>query len=168
MATSERAWCYYRNLVQTVYRESRHLGGPGDAEAKLHVNEPSLAAVLANITKWRPVLKSTRLFEKIAHTTRTAAIRKPYEEVTGLRLEQLSDLFADPGWTRSYGGEKWERITQLTIDLGRAIDDGDAEQAEATCDRVSDIEHNTGPLVPRTRAQQNSEKWPVLCDPVAD
>jgi hypothetical protein len=168
MAVDDRAWCYYRNLVQTVYREIRHVGAPTDPEARLRIEDASFGSVIGNIRKWRAALKGTTLFAKIVNKTSTTAIRRPYEEVTGLRLEQVSALFARPGWDGSYGGEKWRRIAELTIELGSAIDAIEGERASALCDAVYAIEHNTGPLVPRRAEQHNAEKWPLLCDALED
>jgi hypothetical protein len=167
MAVDDRAWCYYRNLVHTVYREIRHIGASGDPEARLRVDEESLGREIANIRKWRSRLKTTALFDKIANKRSTASIRAPYEEVTGLQLDQLAALFGRPGWDRYYGGEKWKRIVELTLQLGTAIDADDGRGANALCEEISTIEHNSGRLVPRRSDEHNREKWPVLCDGLA-
>jgi acyl-CoA synthetase (AMP-forming)/AMP-acid ligase II len=49
----ERAWCFYRNLVHTCYREGRHLGKVGDRGARLEVDDPDLQRAMAQIAKWR-------------------------------------------------------------------------------------------------------------------
>lgn len=163
-APGARAWCYYRNLVHTVYREARHIGASGDPEARLIVDDPDLRKNVANIRRWRYVLKGLTVFTRIEHASSTTKTRKPYEEMIGLSIEQLAELFGRPGWTRTYGGQKWRSIALETIALGQALDDGDGETAEAVCDRVRIIRHNSGPLVPETDADQIKEKWPVLCD----
>lgn len=79
---SASAWCYYRNLVQTVYREARHIGAPGDHAAHLHVDDASLGRELANLNKWRQKLKGLDVFRTIQHATSTEQVRRPYEEMT--------------------------------------------------------------------------------------
>ena len=165
MTVDARAWCYYRNLVQTVYREIRHVGGPDDEAARLVVDDDSFARSVGSIKSWRPKLKGTTIFDKVADKTSTVAVRKPYEEVTHFTLDQLCELFARSGWTSQYGGEKWRRITALAMELGDAIDADDNDRAIAICDQVYAIRHNSGPLVPHHREDHNREKWPVLCDP---
>lgn len=49
----QRAWCYFRNLVHTVYREARHVGPPEDTEAKLHVTGPVFALAARRCSKNR-------------------------------------------------------------------------------------------------------------------
>jgi hypothetical protein len=165
---SDRAWCYYRNLVQTVYREARHIGGGQDRDARLRVADPALGAAVANIRRFREALKSTRLFDKVRDATRTDGVTKPYEEATGLRLEEVAELFGRDGWYPTYGGPRWQRIASLAIELRDALEAGEGDRAEQICDTVRAIEHNSGPLVPRTRDQHNREKWPVLCDAVEE
>ena len=165
MSPSDRAWCYYRNLVHTVYREIRHAGSPKDPEAKLRVDDSEFAASMGLIKSWRPSLKSTRIYEKIENKTTTAAVLKPYEEVTRLRLEDLAALFGRPGWSSMYGGERWREIVMAAIELGEALDAANGERAEALCDKVRSLEHNSGRLVPRRKGDHNKEKWPALCDP---
>jgi hypothetical protein len=36
---SNVAWCTFRNLLHAVYREARHVGPPGDPDAKLVLSE---------------------------------------------------------------------------------------------------------------------------------
>lgn len=162
----ERGWCYYRNLVHTCYREARHLGKPGDKDAKLSVDDPDLQQAMARIAKWRVALGAASIFDKVAASRSTPAIRKPWEDITSLDLAQLKELFARSGWTRSYGGEKWAAIVALTIRLGNVLDAGDDPAVEGLCDEIAGAEHNSGRLVPRNAAEQRTRptKWPQLCD----
>lgn len=160
----DRAWCYYCNLVHTVYREIRHAGVPTDSKAKLAVPDESYAAPMGQIQKQRATLKGTSLFDRIRSATSTARVRKPYEEVTGLTLEQVRALFSRDNWCRDYGGSKWARITDLTLRLGEALDAADTDATEAVYEEVRTVRHNFGPLVPTSDAEWNREKWPVRCD----
>jgi hypothetical protein len=160
----DRAWCYYRNLVHTVYREIRHAGGPSDPGAKLRVPDNEFAAAMVSVREWRDTLKGTWLFDRIRDEQTTTAIRRPYEEVTRMTIEEVRDLFGRPGWARAYGGERWRNITSLAIRLGEALDRDDTQEADQICEAVAAVEHNSGPLVPRTTGEQNVEKWPCLCD----
>jgi hypothetical protein len=161
---SDRAWCYYGNLVHTVYREIRHAGGPSDPHAKLRVPDNELAVAMASVQEWRDVLKSTWLFDRIRDEQSTTAIRRPYEEVTRMTIEEVRDLFGRSGWAGAYGGRMWREITSLAIRLGAALDRHDTREADQICEAVAVVQHNSGPLVPRTAADQNIEKWPRLCD----
>lgn len=162
--SSDRAWCYYVNLVLTVYREIRHAGDPSDPDAKLRVPDKEFAAAMVNVRDWRDTLKGTWLFDRVRDEQTTTAIRRPYEEVTRMTIEEVRDLFGRPGWAGAYGGEKWRKVTSFAIRLGEALDRDDTQEADRICKEVADVEHNSGRLVPRTQAEQNVEKWPRLCE----
>jgi hypothetical protein len=73
-----------------------------------------------------------------------------------------------PGWRPRYGGEKWAKIADTVIELKNALDSSNAKAAELACERLSRLEHNSGPLVP-TREDWESDdyqqqKWPELCE----
>lgn len=164
-ARDEQVLCFYRNLVHTCYREARHLGAPGQSQARLVVRDPELQAAMAKIRNWRDRLEDGSLFEKVVERTAPERIRQPWEEATGLTLDQLQELFARPGWSRSYGGPRWAAIVELTRRLGAALDAGNADAAAKICDEVAEVKHNSGRLVPRTPREQalRPTKWPKLC-----
>ena len=152
--------------MHTCYREARHLGATGDSDAKLEVDDPDLQRAMGGIRKWRDRLMDGSIFEKVASKTSTAAIRKPWEEVTALTLVQIRDLFARDGWAPSYGGRSWAHIVDLTMKLGDALDVGDKTSGSRLCDEIRTVEHNSGRLVPMSVDEQQARpgKWPQLCD----
>jgi hypothetical protein len=162
----ERVWCYYRNLVHSMYREVRHIGEPGDYEAKCQIKGQYLAAA-KKIRKNRYKLKSTVPLRKIAEL-QTDKVISCYEVLTGLVPEDLAEIFRNMDWKLSYGGEKWAKIAELIIRLKREIDFKNLENALGICEEVREIRHNSGPLVPSLQEwEKNSwlkEKWPILCD----
>jgi hypothetical protein len=147
-----------------VFREARHLGTAGDAEAKLKVADPEMARAMGSIARWRQTLKTTYFFEQIAEAWSVAAIREPYERATLLAMDSLPALFDRAGWASNYGGPPWRQIAEMALALGNALDAGDGTFAEATCDEVATLRHNTDRLVPPTAGDQLREKWPRLCD----
>ncbi len=164
-ARTDRAWCFYRNLVHTCYREARHLGKVGDKAAKLEVGNPDLQMAMAKIAKWRQQLEGRSIFDKVATKTSTTAIRQPWLDAVALDLRTLQKLFARPGWRDRCGGDRWASIVALTIRLGDALDSGNADAANRICDDIANVEHNTGRLVSRSVAEQQKlpTKWPQLC-----
>lgn len=74
----------------------------------------------------------------------------------------------ESGWEDSYGGEKWQRIVELVIELRAAIDSGDGARASRICATVTSVEHNRGRLVPSREEWQEKaylrQKWPELCE----
>jgi hypothetical protein len=163
----EQVWCYYRNLVHTVYREVRHIGEPGDKKAKYQVPDQYLPAA-RQCRKHRQTLQSSVPFRN-AKGVKTDDVVRCYEALTDLSLEDLLVIFSAPGWRPSYGGEKWAKITEVLLHLKREIDSGALEAALAICEEVRDkLCHNSGRLVPSVQEWEESawiqEKWPILCE----
>jgi hypothetical protein len=130
----ERVWCYYRNLVHTVYREVRHIGESGDHEAKCQIEGQYLAAA-KRIRKNRSKLKSTVPFLKIAEL-QTDNVIGCYQGLTGLMPDDLVKIFRNMDWRPAYGGEKWAKIAELMIRLKGEIDCNNLENALQICEEV--------------------------------
>jgi len=164
-----RAWCYFRNLVHTVYREARHVGSAGDAAAKLHLSDDHpLVAAGRLCAKRRSLLKSTSIFKQTAEAKSVDDVLRPYRDAAELELTDLVVLFSEPGWTQGFGGLKWAAIARATAELADALNIGKLDAALKVCARVQEIEHNKGPLVPSMEKWRFTpylrEKWPELCD----
>jgi hypothetical protein len=163
----KRVFCYFRNLVHTVYREARHVGPPGDSEAKLEVATGRYTEAARKCRAARQRLKGTELFKMMA-TASTRDILKQYVAVTGLEVPDLVVLFRQPGWKANYGGPRWAVIAETLLRLQTALDAGNLDAALSVCDEVDQLHHNTDKLVPSRAAWQSinwlQEKWPQLCD----
>jgi hypothetical protein len=163
-----RAWCYFRNLVHTVYREARHVGPAGDEAAKLQLSDKHpLVAAGRRCSKLRALLKGTSLFKQTAGAKAVDDVLRPYRDTAELELADLVLLFSEPGWTQDFGGPKWAAIARATAELADALNIGKLDVALKVCARVQEIEHNNGPLVPSVEKWRSTpylrEKWPELC-----
>ena len=168
VATS-RAWCVFRNLVHTVYREARHLGPSGDPEAKVTVaDDHLLAAAAKRCQKNRQKLKPDNLHGATASATSPTEVLAPYQEMTGLSVDDVVTVFELPNWKPGYGGAKWARIAATLKELLSALGADDMERANRIGSEVSLLRHNSGPLIPsRSEWERNQylrEKWPELCE----
>ncbi len=163
----DRTFCYFRNLVHTVYREARHIGPEGDPEAKLEVATGRYADAAKKCRAARQRLKGTRLF-KATTTSRTVDIVKRYVDLTGLEIQDLVVLFRQPGWKPGYGGPRWAVIAETLLRLQVTLDAWDLDAALVVCDEVDQLHHNTQKLVPSRADWEKDhwlqEKWPQLCD----
>jgi hypothetical protein len=162
------AWCYFRNLVHTVYREARHVGPSGDRAAKLCLdNDHPLAVAASRCSKKRSLLKGVSLFKQTAAAKSVDGVLGPYRDTTALELADLVSLFAEPRWASGYGGSKWAAIGRATAELAEALDLGKLDAALRVCALVQRIEHNTRRLVPSLEEWRSTpylrEKWPELC-----
>ncbi len=60
-------------------------------------------------------------------------------------LDELSDLYSNPGWRgTAYGGNGWLPITLKVRELGVAIDAGDEPGALRLVGQILQSSHNTG------------------------
>lgn len=163
-----REWCVLRNLVHTVYREARHLGPRGDPVAKVTVSGAPLLTKAEKCRATREELKSRHLFEHTAHAKSTADVFRPYQERTGLSVDDVIFLFKLPYWKSGYGGPPWARIAETLKELVSALEAGDIVRAREIADYVFRLRHNNGPLVPSRaeweRTPYLQDKWPELCD----
>jgi len=162
----DTVWCYFRNALHSAYREIRHLGPPGDSEAKAEaprLYHKQAAKCCAN----RQHLKSTVPFRSVSSDS-TSDYIQAYEDLSDLKPEDLRFLFSKAGWRHGYGGEKWAVITESVIQLAHAIDSADLAACQSVCRTLKSLHHNSGPLVPTRQKWQRCawqrEKWPELCD----
>ena len=164
--TQDLLWCYFRNLVHTVYREIRHVGPREDKGANLCVTDSAFVAAVRQCAANRSLLKGTKLFEMTAGLTAVDDVLKPYNKTTGLRLSDLISLFEMPGWKKNYGGPRWAQISRMAQELEAALRDSDIQEALAICERIHQLRHNTGRVVPLPSEYHGyiREKWPQLCD----
>jgi len=97
-----------------------------------------------------------KIARDIYHQTKAedqpSSILRPYEEETGLSLEEIHRIFAEGDWKNSfgrysYGGPKWEAIAENALRLRDAIDQGDWDTASRIAKDGRDLEHNSGRLV---------------------
>jgi len=163
-----RAWCYFRNLVHTTYREARHVGPSGDRTAKLCLPDNHLLTEAAKrCSSKRDLLKGTSLFEQTAAAKSVDDVVQPYRDATGLDLADLVSLFSERDWAPGYGGQKWVEIARTAAQLAEALNAGDLEAALKVCAKVQHIRHNSGRLVPSLddwrSVPYQREKWPELC-----
>jgi len=162
------AWCYFRNLAHTVYREARHVGPSGDSAAKLRLdNDHPLAAAASRCAKNRALLKGVSLFKQAAAAKSVDGVLRPYRDTTALELADLVLLFTEPRWASGYGGPKWAAIGRATAELAEALNLGKLDAALKVCALVQRIEHNTRRLVPSLEEWRSTpylrEKWPQPC-----
>jgi hypothetical protein len=112
-----KAWCYFRNLTHTVYREARHVGTVSDREAKFRISQGPLLAAAGRCSQNRARLKSQALFGATKNAKTTDEVIRPYLELTSLTPIHLMSWFNSKGWQAGYGGTRWAKITELLIKL---------------------------------------------------
>lgn len=137
-----RALCYLRFFVYREYREIRYLGNP---ETGRYDKFSDRCSELYELDR-----KSfASLWYQIVSETDPAVITKPFEDRTGLTLQEVEEAFRWGDWyqfgsaTKNYGGLKHAEIVLHTIQLGDAITAGRwADLVPHELAVLRDIEHN--------------------------
>lgn len=168
-AVTDRAFCYFRCLAQACYREARHIGPSDDGAARCRIpataTHLSLAAVKCKDN--RALLEDVELWRRAKSESSTDGALRPYVETTGLIPTELPALFRCSRWRNGFGGELWAQIAEALLELKTEIDADAADRAEAVCDRIAQLEHNSGRLVPTAKEWSASkwvqQKWPEVC-----
>jgi hypothetical protein len=85
--------------------------------------------------------QAVALYRMTENEESPAVILAPYIERTGLTLENVHRAFAEGDWKNkfgkyTFGGPRWARIAELTLDLQKLIEQGDWEK---TVDLIYEI-----------------------------
>jgi hypothetical protein len=146
MDTRQEALYYFRNLVYCLYREIGVLtvGNHPELARKAKLESP----FFSNQRK----TQAKQLYHQTTTEGNPRAILKPYEDRTGLSLQDLYRIFDEGNWRNTYGsysfgGPKWARIAKETIALYQAIDEEDLERVPALIHQISTLRHNTDLVV---------------------
>ena len=80
-------------------------------------------------------------------------------------VDELITLYQNPNWRHAagYGGHKWINVTEIVRNLGRALDEGRANDTPSFCDDLIASSHNNG-LV-RDKIRRMDESIEVNTDP---
>jgi len=115
-----QAFCFLRFFVYREYREIRYLGNPDFARYE------KLSAHKANLYEL-----SRQAFARIWHSVASEedipSIMKPFQDRTGLTLEDIEEAFRNGEWSpfgskmNNYGGPKHADIALNTIRLRDAM-----------------------------------------------
>jgi len=142
----EKAYFFFRKLVFCVYSEV------GALKTEVH---PELAAkVMLTSTYFQGERKkqAALLYQQIEKEEDVSRILAPFEERTGLSLEDVHRIFNEGNWQNkfsgyNFGGPKWARITAITLDLKRAIEQADWETATDLSYEIKGMKTNFGLLI---------------------
>jgi hypothetical protein len=112
--------CYFRFFVYREYREIRYLGNPRiGVYAKFSHRYSELQALARSAF--------ARVWQQITSETDPARIKQPFEDLTGLTLQEVEEAFRKGEWqpankeVKIFGGPKHADIVLHTLRLGDAI-----------------------------------------------
>ena len=137
-----QALCYFRFFVYREYREMRFLGNPRIGVYDKFSNRYGELLGL-------PRGSFARLWHEIASEREPARIRQPFEDLTGLTLQEVEEAFRRGVWqpaesrVKTLGGPYHADIALHTLRLGDAIAAGRwADLVPQELAVLRDIRHN--------------------------
>ncbi len=146
MDTRETALYIFRRLVYVLYLEI------GALQPENHPGVASKARLNTAFFQRDKERQALEMYHQTEAETDTAKILAPYEERTGLTLEDIHRAFAEGEWRNkfggyNFGGPKWERIAEVTLELRRLIDQGDWEMTADLVYEIKGLKNNHGYLI---------------------
>ncbi len=96
--------------------------------------------------------QAVELYRQVENESDPAKIVAPFEARTGLSLEDIHRAFAEGSWRNkngafNFGGPRWARISEATLELRRLIEQKDWEAAAAIVYDIKKMKGNQGYLI---------------------
>jgi hypothetical protein len=136
----------FRRLVYALYLE---IGALQPANHPEIARKARLNTAFFQRDKERQVFE---LYRQVKSEPTTAKILAPFEERTGLSLEDIARAFSEGEWRNrfgsfNFGGPRWARIAEATLKLRQQIDQGDEEETAFLLHLIKGLKNNQGYLI---------------------
>lgn len=146
MDKRETAMYFFRKLTYLLYLEI------GSLQPKVHPQLAKKAYLKTAFFQREKERQAADLYRDTESIMTTAGVLAPYEERTGLSLEDVYRAFAEGDWRNRYGsynfgGPKWVQIAQSALDLRRLIDQEQWEETEEVLHVIKGLKTNQGYLI---------------------
>ena len=146
MDNRETALFFFRKLVYLVYLEV------GALQHRVHPQRANKARLNTAFFQRDKERQAAGLYVESERETATNRIVALYEERTGLTLEDVHRAFVEGDWSNkfgafNFGGPKWARIAELTLDLRRLVDQEDWDEAAELLHEIKGLKTNQGYLI---------------------
>ncbi len=146
MDDRETAFYLFRRLVYVLYLEI------GALQPENHLGIAKKARLNTSFFQRDKERQALEMYRQTEAETDPAKILAPYEERTGLTLEDIHRAFAEGEWRNkfggyNFGGPRWERIAEAALELRRLIDQGDWEMTADLVYEIKGLKNNHGYLI---------------------
>ncbi len=146
MEDREIALNIFRRLVYALYLEI------GALQPAIHPKIAKKARLNTAFFQRDKARQAAELYHRAENENDPAKIVAPFEERTGLTLEDIAAAFGEGDWRNKYGGynfggPKWARIAEATIELRDRIEKEDWEGTAALLHEIKGLKNNQGYLV---------------------
>ena len=146
MDKKEEVFYFFRKLVYALYLEI------GALQPYIHPEIASKADINNAFFKGERKRQAVDLFSQIESETSPAKVIAPYQERTGLALEDIHRAFVEGKWRSKhggyyFGGPRWARIAEITLELRLRIEQEEWDRAEDLLYDIKRLKTNQGFLV---------------------
>lgn len=146
MTPKEEALFFFRRLVFAMYVEI------GALQPHVHPELAKKADIKNSYFHGEKQKQAIDLFQLIETAEDPKKIIMPYRERTGLTLEDVRRAFVEGDWKNkfggyNFGGPKWERIADITLEMQGLIEKEDWEAAQLLTYDIKKLKTNQGYLV---------------------
>lgn len=146
MDQRETALYFFRKLVYLLYLEI------GALQPKVHPELARKARLNTAFFQRDKAKQAAALYQEIEHQTDPDKIIAPFEERTGLSLEDVHRVLAEGDWRNkfgayNFGGPKWQKIAEVTLELRRLIEQADWEKTSDFLYEIKGLKTNQGYLI---------------------
>ena len=136
----------FRRLVYVLYLEI------GALHPANHPQIAKKARLNTSFFQRDKARQAADLYYQIENETDPGLVLAPFEERTGLTLEDIARAFSEGEWKNRYGsynfgGPKWARIAEATLELRRLIERQDWEEAGILLHEIKGLKNNQGYLI---------------------
>ncbi len=146
LSPEEEVLYVYRKLIYVLYLEI------GALQPRIHPEVAARADLRSAFFERNKERHAAALYHQSESERNPSLIEAPYQQRTGLTLEDIHEAFADGDWKNkfgqyNFGGPKWEHIAKLTLELRGLIQKGAWEDASALVYEIKKLKTNQGHLV---------------------
>lgn len=137
---------FFRKLVYLLYLEI------GALQPRIHPELANKARLNTAFFQRDKDKQAAALYKEIENETDPARIVAPFEERTGLSLEDVHRVLVEGDWRNkfgayNFGGPKWQKIAEVTLELRRLIQEADAEKTAVLLYEIKGLKTNQGYLI---------------------
>lgn len=146
MDTRESALYIFRKLVSLLYLEV------GALQPVVHPEIAKKAKLKTAFFTREKERQVADLYRETESQVTPQAIVAPYEERTGLSLDDVRRVFVEGDWRNkfggyNFGGPKWQKIAEDTVALRGLIEKEDWEEVEMLLHEIKGLKTNQGYLI---------------------
>ena len=137
---------FFRKLVFALYLEV------GALQPRIHPELAAKANLNTAFFERDKERQAVALYHQVENETDPARIAGPFEERTGLSLEDVYRVFVEGDWQNkfgryTFGGPRWAQIAEAAIALRRLIDQERWEETAGLILEIKGLKTNQGYLI---------------------